>query len=540
MTGGECMRYKNGFFQLLHKQDGTYLKFFPPVLGGHDIDINDVMYYLHHIKLEEFDTKELKKAIDNIKDKPTEYKISKEKVYQENEYMKLDINRGKTQVVARFYPPSNNGKLITRQEIMSDLEHNGVRHGIIERNIDIYLKARQFCTDFVIAKATKPIQGKNAEIIYHFDVDKISKPTIKEDGSVDFHMVDNINHIEAGALLATLQPAQMGKPGIDISGEPIKQAKVNVKTLKHGHNIHLSEDGLKMYSDVAGHVQLTGDKVFVSNTYEVPADVSTSTGDISYDGNVHVKGNVITGFKIEAKGDIIVDGVVEGATLIAGGQIILRRGIQGMNRGVLQADHDIVTKFIENSEVYAGGSVTTDAIMHSTVEAKGEVVSTGKRGLIIGGSIRAEQNISMKEAGSTMGTKTLLEIGMDPSLLEEYQSLDKQIVSMTEEIEKYNKTIGVYANKVKKGEKLPDDKRKQYEIAKKSVELLRQNIENAELRSEELREEMEEHNRGRIKVSGVVYPGVKVTINNANYFVRNETRRIQFVKDRSVIKTVTM
>lgn len=540
MTGGECMRYKNGFFQLLHKQDGTYLKFFPPVLGGHDIDINDVMYYLHHIKLEEFDTKELKKAIDNIKDKPTEYKISKEKVYQENEYMKLDINRGKTQVVARFYPPSNNGKLITRQEIMSDLEHNGVRHGIIERNIDIYLKARQFCTDFVIAKATKPIQGKNAEIIYHFDVDKISKPTIKEDGSVDFHMVDNINHIEAGALLATLQPAQMGKPGIDISGEPIKQAKVNVKTLKHGHNIHLSEDGLKMYSDVAGHVQLTGDKVFVSNTYEVPADVSTSTGDISYDGNVHVKGNVITGFKIEAKGDIIVDGVVEGATLIAGGQIILRRGIQGMNRGVLQADHDIVTKFIENSEVYAGGSVTTDAIMHSTVEAKGEVVSTGKRGLIIGGSIRAEQNISMKEAGSTMGTKTLLEIGMDPSLLEEYQSLDKQIVSMTEEIEKYNKTIGVYANKVKKGEKLPDDKRKQYEIAKKSVELLRQNIENAELRSEELREEMEEHNRGRIKVSGAVYPGVKVTINNANYFVRNETRRIQFVKDRSVIKTVTM
>ena len=534
------MRYKNGFFQLLHKEDGTYLKFFPPVLGGADIDINDVMYYLHHIKLDEFDAKELKEAMEKAKDSPVEYRIFEDKVYQENEYMKLDIDRNKTKVTARFYPPSNKGKLITRQEIMSDLEHSGVRHGIIERNIDIYLKARQFCTDFVIAKATKPIHGKDAEIIYHFDVDKLSKPTIKEDGSVDFHMVDNINHIEAGDLLATLQPAQLGKPGINVSGEPIKQMKVKVLTLKHGHNIHLSEDGLKMYSDVAGHVQLTGDKVFVSNTYEVPADVSTATGDINYDGNVHVKGNVITGFKIEAKGDIIVDGVVEGATLIAGGQIILRRGIQGMNRGVLRAEHDIVTKFIENSEVYAGGSVTTDAIMHSTVEAKGDVVSTGKRGLIIGGSIRAEQNITMKEAGSTMGTKTMLEIGMDPGLLEEYQSLDKQIVSMTEEIEKFNKTIGVYANKVKKGEKLPDDKRKQYEIAKKSVELLRQNIENAELRSEELREEMEQHNRGRIKVSSVAYPGVKVTINNANYFVRNEARRIQFVKDRSVIKTVTM
>lgn len=534
------MRYKNGFFQIVHKEDGTYLKFFPPVMGGMPIDINDVMYYLHKIKLEDFDAKELNKKLEELEDSPTEFKIANNTIYPEHEYMRLEINRDKTKVVARFYPPSSKGKLITREEIMSDLEHNGVRHGIIERNIDIYLKARQFCTDFVIAKATKPIQGKDAEITYHFEVDKIAKPSINEDGSVDFHQVDNINHIEAGTLLATLQPAELGKPGIDISGAPIKQRKVNVKTLKFGHNIHLSEDGLQMYSDVAGHVQLTGDKVFVSDTYEVPADVSTSTGDVTYDGNVHVKGNVITGFKIEAKGDIIVDGVVEGATLIAGGQIVLKRGIQGMNRGVLRAEADIVTKFIENSEVYAGGSVTTDAIMHSTVQAKGDVTSAGKRGLIIGGSIRSEQNISLKEAGSTMGTKTLLEIGMDPALLEEYQSLDKQVASMTEEIEKNNKIIGVYANKVKKGEKLPDDKLKQYKIAKKTVELLHQNIENAEARSQELKEEMEKHNQGRVRVSDIVYPGVKVTINGANVVVRNEARHIQFVKDRAVIKTVMM
>lgn len=534
------MRYKNGFFQLLHKEDGTYVKLYPAVADGHKLNLDDIIDYLRRIKIDEFDVKGLSDAVENLQKEPVEHKLISDTVYAENEYMKIILNKRRTRATVKMFPPSNKGKLITKEEIMRDLEHRGVCHGIIERNIDLYLKCRQFCTEFLVAKATEPIQGKDAKVTYHFSTDMRAKPTIKEDGSVDFHQIDNINHIEAGALLATLEPAELGKPGIDVMGEPIKQAKVVVKVLKHGRNIHLSEDGTKMYSDVAGHVSLVQDEVFVSDTYEVPADVSTSTGDIVYDGNVHVKGNVITGFKVEARGDILVDGVVEGATLIAGGQIVLRRGIQGMNRGVLRADGDIVTKFIENSEVYSGGSITTDAIMHSEVVAKGDVISTGKRGLIIGGTVQSESNISMKVAGSTMGTKTVLEIGMDPTLLEEYKQLDKQMLDMSEEIEQHEKIVGVYASKVKKKEKLPEDKMKQYLIAKKSIEILKENIENAEKRSSELREEMEQHSHGRIKVSDIAYQGVKITITNANYIVRSEMRRTQFVKDRALIKTMLL
>lgn len=534
------MRYKNGFFQLLHKEDGTYLKLYPPVADGNNLDIDDISEYLHRIKIDEFDVRELNNVIQLLKKEPKEYKITSDKIYPENEYIKIRVNKKRTKVFVKMFPPSNKGKLITREDIMQDLEHHGIRHGIIERNIDLYLKCRQFCTEFLVAKATEPVQGRDAIITYHFDTDISSKPTIKEDGSVDFHQIDNINHIETGALLATLQPAELGKPGMDVTGAPIKQAKVAVKLLKHGKNIHLSDDGTKMYSDVAGHVSLVGGQVFVSNTYEVPADVSTATGDIFYDGNVHVKGNVITGFKVEAKGDIIVDGVVEGATLIAGGQIVLRRGIQGMNRGSLHAERDIVTKFIENSEVYAGGTITTDAIMHSEVVAKGDVISTGKRGLVIGGAVKSETNISVKVAGSTMGTKTLLEIGMDPQLLTEYKELEKQMLDMSEEIEKHGKTMELYGKKINKGEKLAEDKKKQYFIAKKSIQILKENMGKAEKRSAQLREEMESHNNGRIKISDIAYPGVKITITGANYTVRSDMRRTQFVKDRALIKALLL
>ena len=76
-----------------------------------------------------------------------------------------------------------------------------------------------------------------------------------------------------------------------------------------------------------------------------------------------------------------VEGVVEGAVLTAGGHIILKRGIQGMeHRGVLKATGNIISRFIESATVEAGGYVSADAIMHSKVVAKSDITVDGKKG----------------------------------------------------------------------------------------------------------------------------------------------------------------
>ena len=55
----------------------------------------------------------------------------------------------------------------------------------------------------------------------------------------------------------------------------------------------LNEDGCQLLSLVDGHVSLISGSIFVSNNYEIPADVDTSTGDISFEGTVMVRGNVL-------------------------------------------------------------------------------------------------------------------------------------------------------------------------------------------------------------------------------------------------------
>jgi uncharacterized protein (DUF342 family) len=281
-------------------------------------------------------------------------------------------------------------------------------------------------------------------------------------------------------------------------------------------------------------------RVFVSDTYEVHADVDASTGDIEYEGNVVIKGNVITGFSVKAKGDIEVNGVVEGAYIEAGGQIVLKRGMQGMNKGILRANGNIITKFLENAEVIAGGYVSTESILHSKVSAKGDIIVGGRRGFVTGGEIRSGTMISVKTAGSQMGTTTLLEVGIDPRVLEEFRELEKKIANMLAEKEKIAQAVLVLRKKMALNSQITDE-RKDYikQITQNNI-MLDSQIRDARRRYEELRIEVENNSSGSIRVSDIVYPGTKLVISNVIHFIREETHHSKFIRDRADIRVLPL
>lgn len=529
---------KNGYFQLVNKRGGTYIKIYPDLNGANSELLEDIIEYMHLIKIEEYDLRGIKEALITIKE-PVELRIGITEIPPVRESVLIDIDLDKMAAVARFYAPSTSGVLMEKKDIMSELVKAGVKYGVIQENIDSFLNHRIYCKRIILAQATPAIEGKNAEITYNFKVGQTAKPKLNADGTVDFHQLDMINHVNKGDILAKLEPVDYGKPGIDVCGNVLKPKKVNNKALKHGLNIHLSEDGTLMYSDVSGHVSLVDDRVFVSDTFEV-TDVCAATGDISYAGNVSIKGNVITGFVVQAKGDIIVEGVVEGATLIADGQIILKRGIQGMNRGVLDAKGNIIAKYIENSEVKAGGTITTEAILHSKVSAKGEIIVNGKKGLITGGEIKSGTQITTKTVGSAMGTHTLLEVGIDPTVMDTYRKLEKSIADMRDEKEKIKQVLFLFRKRIEAGEQLSEKKIDYLRKANQNNIILDTQIKEACLEFEVLRNEINNYQSGRVKIENIAYLGVKIVISNVIYYVRSETQHCQFVRDKADIKMLPL
>lgn len=538
-TSEERMKYLNGFFQLDIRQDGTYAHIYPAKEGGKRVSAQEFVEYIEKCGIKNYDLVTLNKEISQVTEE-TDIFVSKDVISEVNETAKVSVTSDRMMVYIRFYPPSKNGKYMTEKDIINELTREKIKYGVSGKVVKAYLLGRQFCRDIPIAKGKAVVQGKDAVIDYKFDTCPTAKPKLNEDGSVDFHELNLFTSVKAGDLLAQLTPEDLGEEGIDVFGNKILPYKVRKKVLKYGRNIRISEDKLSIYSEVDGDVKLEQDTVFVSNTYSVAADVDASTGDIDYNGNVTIAGNVRSGFTVKATGDIEVNGIVEGATLIAGGNIVLKRGAQGMGKGILDAQNDIVTKFIESCTVKAGHVINTGSSLHSNLTAGESVVVSGKKGFLIGGTISAGQVIEACVIGNKMNTQTILKVGVEPEVMDRFKDLSISIKEKQEEILNHQQVLNGVKKKLKEGKPvLPN----QVMLAKQASERLTVLNEELEKESEEyinLKQEIENNKDGRVLVDHVVFPGVCIYISNRIYPVKDNRSRCQFRIDGADIITLPL
>ena len=526
----------NAYFKLRTRSLGTYLVLYPAKDGGNPLTFELVDRYLMKKQIN-YDKKILLTALENLTDMKEVFLTKAIVGDTSDESVFVTISPDYKQATAVFLPRLEGGNLLKREEIIQELVKSGIKYGLQEDVLQEFLEKREYGKEYIIAKHTPATEGTDAKITYHFNTDTTLKPKMLEDGSVDFHQLDMINSVKEGDLLAELTPAVPGKMGLNVCGVVIKPAKVSQEVLKPSNHAKLSEDSLKLYATVNGHVTLVDGQVFVSDTFEVAADVDTSTGDIHCEGNVHVRGNVRTGFKIEAKGDVIVEGVVEGAEIVAGGQIVVKHGVQGMARGKLTAVGNIISKFIESAEVKSTtGYVQAESIMHSRVSAKTDVIVDGKKGFIAGGEVRCSQMICAKTIGSTMGTNTTLIVGVDPALVEENHRLEKELAELKKTEESATQVMAVLLKKIQAGEKISPEKMTMLKDAKIKNDICKKRQDAILNRLEELMVEMEMKRSGMVKVHGYIYQGCKIIISDAVYYVKKEFQHARFVKEGADVK----
>lgn len=529
----------NAYFQLIQKANRLLLKIFPERDGGTPISYEEILAYLNKKKVRDYDSVKLVHFIKkgNFTE---EFVLSETNVPPQSEMVMITVDEEGKTAVARFYPPSEGGQLLTLNEVLNELKELNVVHGINEPVIKDFFMNRKYCTDYIVALATLPVHGVDAVITYHFDTNVTARPKLNEDGSVDFHKLGHIKSVKEGDVLATLTSEKMGLPGTNVFGRELPPRKVERKRLRYGRDISLSRDRLTISSNISGHVTLVEDIVMVSNVYVVPRNVDVSTGDIEYNGTVEVPGNVLSGFLIKADGDIIVEGVVEGAVLEAGGNIILKRGMQGMARGVLKAKGNIVAKFIENAKVEAEGSIMSDAILHCEVNTWGDIVVSGKRGIVAGGSLSTYGNISVTNAGTSRSTHTNLTILSDKELAIQGKALEVKIPELAEKIKKYEQVMVYSLKLVKQGNKLTADQENRFKLAVMNRNKLADKLDNLLGELAVINSKLDLSKDVFVKVNGTAYAGVKIIIKGVKKIIRDPISHAKFIREDGEVRMTAL
>lgn len=524
----------NGYFRLINQEGKSQLRLFPPTEGGRPLEITDVLEYLT-MKDYACDLPTLKRAVEAAQKEEYEINVGNETRFPERECYKLTISSDKMQAYAKFYAASVGGEDMTAEEMLQDLEHRGIKCGVLTDAVNGFFAKREYCEEILVAQGTPPAQGKHAYIEYKFNTDMKAKPTLNEDGSVDFFHLNILNHCNKGDVLAVLHPEEPGEPGESIFGDRILPAEVRKETLKYGHNIDLSEDRTVLTAQVDGHVELVQGTVFVSDELVVE-NVDNSTGNIDYDGNVQINGNVATNFQVKAKGSVMVKGVVEGAQIEAGGNIIIARGMNGMGKGVLQAEGNIISKFLENVTAQARGYVASESILHSRVTAGGEVNVDGRRGFITGGKVCATGSINVKTLGSEMGADTIVEVGADPGLKERVSQLQKQIGEDTKTLQSVQPILLSTKQKLAKGAKMTPEQIQYIQSLAAVNQQKTEAIAAANQELETLQKQMGNPAEAVVRVKGEVYPGTRICIGDVSMVVQKTTHYCRFIRERGDVK----
>ncbi|WP_353095282.1 FapA family protein [Tissierella praeacuta] len=419
------------------------------------------------------------------------------------------------------------------ENILSEIKEY-IKYGLNEKLLINILNNRAIGEKFCIAEGELSVPGKDGSIKYHFEMEKPLLPKLNDDGTVDYRELDSINTTNEDDILAELILPTEGEEGIKVNGDIIPYVKGRTPKFKYGKNVKISSDEMFLQSEINGLIEFKNGKISVSELLVVE-NIDNSTGNIKFEGNVIVNKDILNGFTLTTGGAVEVKGALEGGLIQSDGDILIRQGIQGYNRLTINTKGNLSTKFIENSVVDVGANITAEAIMHSEVASRANILVLGKKGLIVGGVCRAKYEIRARIIGSTMATTTVLEVGLDTHNKQKYDEIDEKFKTSKENLEKINQSLKVL-EVLKRSNKLDARKEELYDELSKAQLSLSLEVSKMGRELDELKSQMNILSRGQIKVADTIYPGVKIIIGNSIMYIRDEMKRCTFYREDGDIK----
>lgn len=171
-------------------------------------------------------------------------------------------------------------------------------------------------------------------------------PAPLPDGGVDYVNIEAFEMVDEGEKIAVYHPAGKGISGKNIYGETIHAENGAEKKPLRGQGFLIAPDGVTYISRMNGKFEYIKGQIIISNMLVVREDVTAVTGKLEVDGSVYVVGSIYSGGYIKATGDIIIEHNVETARLIAGGNVMIKKGSCSKNDCFIDAGGEVSGSFL--------------------------------------------------------------------------------------------------------------------------------------------------------------------------------------------------
>lgn len=356
----------------------------------------------------------------------------------------LYMTKNKVRLWAVVIPPLYGGENLSHDTLKFRMDSLSVKYGIKNQLINKILSDKIYFKIFQIAEGVEAVNGKSGSVKNLFSTVK-NQVNIKEDnhGNVNYKELNMIQSIHKGDTICEITLPTAASDGMTVTGEVIKGREGKFPSVPAGKNTEFTEDKTRLISKIDGEVVFEDNKFNVRNILTISHDVDNSIGNINFAGDVMIKGDVREGYTVKADGDIRITGNAEGATVIAGGDLVIDRGMTGGNKGVIEVQGTLKCRYLENCRVYAKAGIEADQIMYSTLSTDEKIIVKGRKGSVIGGKLIAGRGIEAVTIGtmSNSNLKNEIVLGAVPHLVEKEKELQQQFDATQSKLHKMSQDI---------------------------------------------------------------------------------------------------
>ncbi|WP_025027733.1 DUF342 domain-containing protein [Caldalkalibacillus mannanilyticus] len=208
--------------------------------------------------------------------------------------------------------------------------------------------------EILVAEGLPQIESKDGYIETFFSVH--AEEVLEEiNGKIDYRNRFRIPSIQAGEVIAIIHPPKQGKEGYDVFGQAILPQipkKIEVRARK---NVEITEEG-QVIALKGGRPSITGTSVKhidISQSHIITGDVDIRYGNVYFNGDVVIRGDVKEGMRVEAIGNVFIYGNVFSSTVISSQSIYIEGNVNSSQ--IYAGQHGLffsqIYKSIQNLEI---------------------------------------------------------------------------------------------------------------------------------------------------------------------------------------------
>jgi uncharacterized protein len=339
------------------------------------------------------------------------------------------------------------------------------------------------------------------------------------DAVIDHYSRTSIISVSENDLLCTIIPPVEGAPGRDIYGKDVPPPKPRKASLRAGQRVALDEATGKMTATTSGRVQQVGNRLYINPLLTIAGDVDFEVGNIDFDGDVLIRGNVLDRFSIKCTRGLAVRGMIEAARIECGGDLIVSGGIAGKQKAVITSGGKVVAHFIDNATVTAADDVMVKREMvNSTVVCQRNVITPGA---ITACRIEASGGVEATVIGSSSGVRTELTVGGSREAFRRLGRADRDIAALEERIRQQRIQLEPL---LKRKAELAQFQKSMMAKLLKEIKAGMEQLEKLKAAKDELQQSIDSTSSASVQVARMIHEGTTVQIGEAVVTLRDTLR----------------